>query len=107
MTYIDNYHIFHFQAEGLEKVYNIFTSESAETSVRKSAAEQLAIVLQGRSTLFQHFSPLTVLLHSTTSTYPLYPLFCFRPTSTRLFPESGRVEPSSAETSFCHQKVSS
>ena len=36
-----------FQEEGLKKVYDIFTSGSLESGVRKSASEQLAIILSG------------------------------------------------------------
>jgi hypothetical protein len=36
-----------FQADGLIKVYDIFSSKTIESSVRKTAAEQLAIMLQG------------------------------------------------------------
>ncbi len=36
------------QVDGLEKVLNIFTSDSVEDDVRKSAAEQLSVMLHGQ-----------------------------------------------------------
>lgn len=36
-----------FQLETVEKVYEIFTSDDVDLVLRKSAAEQLAVILQG------------------------------------------------------------
>ena len=43
----DNRKLVSLQIEGLEKVLNIFMSESIEDDVRKSAAEQLSAMLHG------------------------------------------------------------
>ena len=44
---------FLLQADGLRKVYEIFSSERVDDDVRRSAAEQLSVMLQGRiQTLF-------------------------------------------------------
>ena len=36
------------QADGMRKVYEIFSSERVDDDVRRSAAEQLSVMLQGR-----------------------------------------------------------
>ena len=38
------------QSESLEKVYGIFTSDKVEHTVRKSAADQIVLILQGNVT---------------------------------------------------------
>ena len=38
---------FFLQVDGLRKVYEIFTSLSVDPGVKKSAIDQLAIILQG------------------------------------------------------------
>lgn len=38
----------------MKKIYDIFVSDSIEVSVRKSAAEQLAQIMQGNSSLDGH-----------------------------------------------------
>lgn len=43
--------IFDFQLETVEKVYEIFTSDDVDLVLRKSAAEQLAVIMQGNDFL--------------------------------------------------------
>lgn len=38
---------FFFQLETVEKVYDIFISDNIDLILRKSAAEQLAVIMQG------------------------------------------------------------
>lgn len=42
-----NYFIFDLQLETVEKVYEIFISDDVDLVLRKSAAEQLAVIMQG------------------------------------------------------------
>lgn len=44
------FHCVFKQISDLKKVYDIFVSDAVEIDVRKSAAEQLAVIMQGMST---------------------------------------------------------
>ena len=46
--------VFAVQVESVEKLFGILTSDSVDLSLKRSATEQLAVVLQGQESLRQN-----------------------------------------------------
>ena len=46
--------VFAVQVESVEKLFGILTSDSVDLSLKRSATEQLAVVLQGQERLRQN-----------------------------------------------------